>query len=97
MFDNIKTEGYIVNMEPQRFTNKETGEVKCMTKITYTIKAPKTEYFVGGAILTAYSSDKAFNLLERFVLQKANLTIEQRPTDKGSKYYLLSVNDINLK
>ena len=97
MFEDIKTEGYILNMEPMKFTNKNTGEIKTMTRINYVVNAPTTEYFKGGAVLTAYSNGKAFSILEKLLMQKVNLTIQQRPIDNGSKYYILSVNNINLK
>ena len=97
MFQTIKTEGYVINMTPMSFNNKNTGEVRQMTKISYVVNAPSSELFKGGAVLTAYSSGKAFNVLEKILMQKAELTIEQRPTENGSKYHIISVNGISLK
>lgn len=97
MFQNLKVQGFLINMSPINITNDKTGEVTELTKIEYCVQAPSTEFFKGGAILTAYTSGKAFDLLERNLFNKVNLELEQRPTNNGVKFYILSVNDNKLK
>lgn len=97
MFQNLKVQGFLINMSPIKITNDKTGEVTELTKIEYCVPAPSTEFFKGGAVLTAYTNGKAFDVLERNLFNKVNLELEQRPTNNGVKFYILSVNDNKLK
>ena len=97
MFQNTKVQGFLINMTSIEITNDKTGEINKLTKIEYAIQAPATEFFKGGAIMTAYSNGKAYDMLEKFLFNKVTLEIEQRPTNNGVKFYILSVNDNKLK
>lgn len=97
MFQNIKVQGFLVNMTKIEITNEKTGEISELTKIEYAVQAPSTEYFKGGAIMTAYSNGKAYESLDKYLFSKVSLELEQRPTNNGAKYYILSVNDNKLK
>lgn len=97
MFQNIKVQGFLINMNSIEITNEKTGEITKLTKIEYAIQAPTTDYFKGGAIMTAYSNGNSFSTLEKYLFSKVTLEIEQRPTNNGVKFYILSVNDNKLK
>lgn len=97
MFQNIKVQGFLINMSKLDITNDKTGEVTELTKIEYAVQAPTTEFFKGGAVMTAYSNGKAYDLLDKLLFNKVTLEIEQRPTSNGVKFYILSVNDNKLK
>ena len=97
MFQNIKVQGFLVNMTKIEITNEKTGEISELTKIEYAVQAPPTEYFKGGAIMIAYSNGKAYETLDKYLFNKVTLELEQRPTNNGAKYYILSVNDNKLK
>ena len=97
MFQNIKAQGFLINMSPIKITNDKTGEITELTKIEYCVQAPTTEYFKGGALLTAYTNGKAFDILDKYLFNKVNIELEQRPTNNGVKFYIVSINDNKLK
>lgn len=97
MFQNIKVKGFLINMSKLDITNDKTGEVTELTKIEYAVQAPTTEFFKGGAIMTAYSKGEAYNMLDKYLFNTVTLEIEQRPTNNGTKFYILAVNDNKLK
>ena len=92
MMNNAKVT--IINLERQNFSNKETGEVKYMTKVMYAIKMDSNENFKGNAILRAYCNAEAFEKLEKMLMTPVTAEIEQRATEDGAKYYISKVNDI---
>ena len=97
MFQNLKVQGFLLNMSPIKITNEKTGEITELTKIEYAVQAPTTDYFKGGAVMTAYSNNKAYESLDKFLFNKVTFELEQRPTSNGVKFYILSVNDNKLK
>ena len=97
MFGNIKTKGILINMEYKQFANKDTGVVTCMTLVRYAVPGQLNNEFKGSVILECYTSEEAFTKLEKFLTQECAIEISQKPTVNGTKYILLSVNDINLK
>lgn len=92
MMNNAKIT--IINLERQKFSNKETGEVKYMTKVMYAIKMDSNENFKGNAILRAYCNAETFEKLEKMLMMPVTAEIEQRATENGAKYYISKVNDI---
>lgn len=82
----------IINLEKMEFKNKETGEVRIMTKITYAIDMSTLEKLKGCAILVCYSNSKTFDMLEKYIMKFATADIEERPTSNGSKYVLVKIN-----
>lgn len=83
----------IINLEKQTFKNKETGEVRVMTKITYAIEMSTTENMKGCAILTCYSPNKElFDKIDKYIMKFVTADIEERPTNNGSKYVLFKLN-----
>ena len=65
--DNKKV--ILLNLQKVSFSNKETGQVTTMCKITYGIDLTKSDSFNGYSILETYAKESAFNELEK-VLKK---------------------------
>lgn len=89
----------IVSIEPQNFTNKNTGEVTEMLKVTYAVKInPNSNRFIGNNILVSYVPKKDLDKLEKYII---NLTskaeIEERATENGTKWVVKSINDVKLR
>lgn len=97
MFGLIKTRGILLNMEFRVFTNKATGEVVDMTLVRYSVPGQVDETFKGSIILECYTTGEAFAKLDKLLGKDCEIVISQKPTDNGSKYVLVSVNDIELK
>lgn len=92
-----KAEIYVIRLEQQNFNNAKTGEVREMTKITYAIRMANTDRTKGLALLVCYSNGKAFTELEKIIMKQCMATIEEKPTDNGSKYVLTEIDGIKLK
>lgn len=97
MFGQIKTRGILLNMEFRNFTNKNTGEVVDMTLVRYSVPGQVDESFKGSIILECYTIGSAFTKLDKLLGKDCEIVLSQKPTDNGSKYVLVSVNDIELK
>lgn len=97
MFGNLKTKGILINMEPKSFANKNTGEITEMTLVRYAIPTENQEEFKGGVVLECYTVKEAYTKLDKMLFHECAIEISQKPTSNGTKYVLLSVNDINLK
>lgn len=82
----------IINIEKQRFTNKNTGEIRIMSKVTYAIEMSKNENIKGYAILVCYGKEELFDRLEKYLMKFVTADIEERPTNNGCKYVLSKVN-----
>lgn len=97
MFENIKSRALILSLELKHFKNEKTGEVRDMTLVKYIVSTPTTEDFKGGSLLEAYTTADAFTKLDKLLLQNCEITLSQKPTTNGTKYVLISVNNIELK
>lgn len=89
-----KKNGILLNIE--KITMKfEDGTEKDFTKIEYALLMRKnTENRIGLDILTCYVTDKAFDLIKKFVGGQVEFEIEERPTKNGSKYVIISINNV---
>ena len=95
----MNTKVTILNLELQSFSNKETGVVNEMTKITYGIDLTKSDKFVGYSIMTSYSSGKSFQALSKLVKREVEATIEFKPGEKQNsvKYVITKINNESVK
>lgn len=87
----------ILNLQKVNFSNKKTGEVKTMVKITYGTEITKTDDFVGLSILECYCNEKAFVNLEKVINREVIATLEKRPTSNGVKYVITHINNESIK
>ena len=86
----------IIRAELEHWPNKTTGEVKDMTKILYAIKMADSDNVVGQSVLKCYKQGNLLEILKPLVLVKSMATIEERPTENGSKYVLTQLNGKNI-
>lgn len=82
----------IIRAELEKWPNKTTGEIREMTKIYYAIKMSDNDNVVGYSILKCYKQGNLLSTLNPLVMNKTMASIEERPTENGSKYVLVSVN-----
>ena len=87
----------ILNLQKVNFSNRATGEVNTMTKITYGMEISKSDRFVGLSILECYCNEKAFVNLEKFINKEVVATLEKRPTSNGVKYVITQINNESIK
>lgn len=92
-----KAEIMIINVSLSDITDKRTGEFKKMTKITYAMKMANNTRTSGYAILVCYKMDDYMDKLKDLCMKLVVADIEERPTDNGSKYVLVSVNGKEIK
>lgn len=89
-----KKNGLLLSIENVTLTF-ENGTEKDFTKIEYALQMRKnTENRIGLDSLTCYVTDKAFDLIKKFVGLQVEFEIEERPTKNGSKYVIISINNI---
>lgn len=95
----MNTKVTILNLELQDFSNKETGVVNSMTKITYGIDLTKSDKFVGYSIMTSYAKSSAFEPLAKVLKREVDATIEFKPGDKANsvKYVITKINGSDVK
>ena len=95
----MNTKITILSLEKQTFSNKETGVVNIMTKITYGIDLTQNENFIGYTIMTSYCNEKSFDSLSKLIKREVNATIELKSGDKANsvKYVITKINDSNIK
>ena len=94
MPENIKIDGDIIH--PVYFKDKDGKYTKEMTKINYAINMARTDRNVGPAILNCYRSGNHLKTIEPFVLKATRATIEEQPTENGSKYVITKIADKEL-
>lgn len=86
----------ILNAQLMIFKDKETGEVKEMTKIEYQMEMAKIDNRIGPAILKCSRPGDLLSKLSNMVgLNNSVVTavIDERPTENGSKYVLTKINN----
>lgn len=98
MFREEVVKGIILNVVPMTFKN-EGREDTHMTQIMYALPAPSSERFKGFAIMKGFAIPEAFEKLDSLMKKNdfVNLKIQSLPTDNGSKFKVIAVNDILLK
>jgi len=95
MNNNIKV--LLLNLQKVNFTNKDTGVVTTMTKITYGTDFGKTDNFTGYSILESYAKESAFSGLEKVLKRECIAVVEFKPTQNGVKYVIKKINDTDVK
>jgi len=93
--NNLKV--LLLNLQKVNFSNKETGEVTTMTKITYGTDLTKTVNFSGYSILESYAKENAFAGLEKVLKKECIAQVEFKPTQNGVKYVITKINDFPVK
>ena len=93
--DNKKV--ILLNLQKVSFSNKKTGQVTNMCKITYGIDLTKSDSFNGYSILETYAKESAFNGLEKVLKKECVATVESKPTQNGVKYVITKINDTPVK
>lgn len=83
----------ILNCSPVTFSNKETGEVKEMCKITYGVPLEPTEIFAGYCILEAYVLPVGLNVAKKYIGKLVEANIRMVPQKNGFKYVIKSINN----
>lgn len=95
-----KIKSKIINCSLNEFTNKETGEVTQMTKVTYIHPKEDTESFVGPATLECYKVGNYLNLIKDKTIDKYDRTVEleleEEFTKNGIKFRLISIDNKRL-
>lgn len=93
-----KIKSTIVNVQLSSINDEKTGEVKPMTKITYTLDREDTENLLGPALLDCYKLGNYMEKLNRFT-KKTNenfkvveIELKEKPTKNGCKYVIESIN-----
>ena len=91
-----KIKSKIINVSLNEFTNKETGEITQMTKVTYIHPKEDTENFVGPATLECYKVGNYMNVLKDKTIDKydrtLDLELEEEFTKNGIKFRLISID-----
>ncbi len=96
----IKIKSKIINVSLNEFTNKETGEITEMTKVTYIHPRENTDVFVGPATLECYKVGNYIDLLKDKTIDKYDRTVEleleEEFTKNGIKFRIISVDQKKL-
>lgn len=91
-----KIKSKIINCSLNRFTDKETGVITEMTKVTYIHPKEDTENFVGPATLECYKVGNYLDLIKDKTIDKYDRTVEleleEEFTKNGIKFRLISVD-----
>lgn len=95
MNNNVKV--ILLNLQKVNFSNKETGQVTTMCKITYGLDLTKTDNFVGYSVLESYAKESAFAGLEKVLKRECMAVMEYKPTQNGVKYVITKINDTPVK
>lgn len=67
-----------------------------MTELNYAINMANTDKTVGYAILSCYKQGNLLKKIEPFIMKPVTSTIEERPTENGSKYVITKISNIEL-
>ena len=89
----MKQKIVLLNLAKVQFKNKDTGEVRNMTKMTYAIDCTNSERFTGYSILESYSPESAFEKAQKYVRGTCTAVIETRPLTNGVKYVIKGIED----
>lgn len=97
-----KIKSTILNVSLSNLKDDNTGEVKPMTRITYTLDREDSEYLLGPAVMDCYKLGNYIETLKRYT-KKANenfkvveIELEEKPTKNGCKYVIKSINGQDL-
>lgn len=83
----------VLNCSPVTFTNKETGEVREMCKITYGVFVEDTEQFIGYATLEGYVKGNALDITKKYIGKLVDAKVRMIPQKNGFKYVITSINN----
>ena len=83
----------VLNCSPVIFTNKETGEVREMCKLTYGVFVEETENFIGYGILEGYVKSGALDVAKKYICKLVEAKIRMLPQKNGFKYIITSINN----
>lgn len=93
-----KIKSTILNVSLSNLSDEKTGEVKPMTKITYTLDREDSENLLGPAILDCYKIGNYIEILKRYT-KKVNenfkvveIELEEKPVKNGCKYVIKTIN-----
>lgn len=91
----------IISIEPQTFTNRETGVVSDMLKITYLTKINKeNEHFYGSNVLVSYIPNRNIDiekLRKYLIVPTSDASIEERVSDNRIKFVINTINELHLR
>ena len=82
---------YPIRAELLKFSD-DNGE-RVMTRFHYAIQMSNSHDQVGYAVLTCTKPGNHLEFIKPYIMQKVKADIEERPTDKGCNYVLVSIND----
>lgn len=83
----------IINGEITYFKDNNGEYSKEMTKINYAINMANTDRNIGPAILNCYRQGNLFDKIKPYIMKSVQATIEERPTDNGSKYVITKIDN----
>lgn len=105
--DMKKIKGQIIYAELNQFTDNNTGVVKEMTKVLYTVNVENSATHVGSGLLECYLSGDFIKKLEEYtktivingkeVRPIYDIELEERFIKNGSKLYISKINDNLIK
>ena len=88
----------VINCELVYFKNSATGNYdKEMTKINYAINMSNTDRTIGPSILSCYKQGNLLKDIEPYVMKATRSTIEELPTENGSKYVISKLGQKEFK
>lgn len=94
----IKRKCTLINLEKVYFTNEQTGEIKNMCKVNYTMPADETDNFYGNASFECYIPIENFDKLKKYVfVPNFDFIYEERALKNGFKIFPLKIGDVDLR
>ena len=87
----------IYNLYRAKFQNKDTGEIRYMTRVCYLLDEEPTDDTVGASAMICYVNSESFNKLRNKLMKPVKAIIHQRLEKNGAKFIITKIDDIKTK
>lgn len=87
----------IYNLYRVKFQNKDTDEIRYMTRVCYLLEQESTDDMIGASAMVCYVNSDSFNKLRSKLMKPVKATIHQRLEKNGVKFILTKIDDIKTK
>ncbi len=85
----------IINFDKKTIKNEETGEVKVMYSVNYTVPTAEYKDHFGPTVLNSYASEKAFEVLKTNIGKTVKIKLSEKALYGKANTYKKVVSSIN--
>ena len=87
----------LYNLYRAKFIDKDNGNIRYMTRISYLLEQQETENTIGATSMYSYVNEEAFSKLRNKLMKPVKATIRQRLENNGAKFVVVKIDDISIK